>query len=452
MSEYINDNTTDYSKKICIIGGNGYIGTRLIEFLLFRTDYHITVISLKFHKFNIVPSERIITVTGNQDDLPYEFYKTFDSIITFAPFSFNLVKKLGSDQIFVFTDPRYQRLMNNNHYYYIDHAEINGFSQSFNTSNSINKEVFLYKNNLKDRIEQNNVEFVSIFDFCRFIETILIYSTKSFSGRYSLSSETSQFHPFDFISFDTYSSIIDDILTNWNRINNFQISYKCIICQNECKPTKNNPDFLNCTTCFHIQRKLLNITLAHEDKFNETFEEYFLLEHHNYFIGIQNLLVITPWDLKENQKTFLKILIESMSKNDLTIEFVSPSEINNVYSLFDVVLIPYGIDKINNPQVFFSNLLGKLFDNGKIIIQTTNTLPFVNRYNFDKDLGNCFYNTSSMKNLCSQVGLKLCNSHYSTASNLNVFICYKSTNNQQDYLVDTFLYELENEIYDQSSY
>lgn len=452
MNEYIYNNTLDVSKRICIIGANGYIGSRLIEFLLFRTDYHITVLSPQFHSFNITSSERIITFTASQDHLHRDFYKVFDAIISLAPFSFKLLEKIDYEQVFIFTDPRYNAIVTEHHYYYIDHAEINGYSPSFNITNAINQEVFLYKNNLKENIEQNNISFISIFDFCRFIETLLNYSTKSFSGRYFISSETSQFSPFEFIAFDTYNSITDDILSNWNRISNFKTAYKCRVCQNDCKVAKKNPDFLYCTSCFLIQKKLFDITTNENDKFNDTFEEYFLLEHADYFIGIQNILVVTPWELKENQKTFLKILIESMSKTNLRIEFVSFSGIRNVYSLFDIVLLPYGIEMINNPQLLFSNLLGKLFDNGKIIIQTENTLSFINRYNFNKQLGNCFYNTSSMKSLCNKIGLKLCKSHYSINSNLNVFVIFKNTTKQPEELTNTFLYEVENDVYDWASY
>jgi hypothetical protein len=453
MREYIYNDSIENTKRICIIGANGYIGSRLLDFLLFRTDYHITILSPKFHKFNILPSERLVVVTGNQDNLPDEFYNTFSSIITFAPFSRNLVSKINDEQVFIFTDPRYQRMTTNLHYYYIDSAQINGFSPSFDTTKTINKEVFLFKSGLKAEIEQIETSFISIFDFCRFIETVLIYNQTSFSGRYFITSETMQYFPFEFISYDTYNTIIGDILTNWNRIENIKTGYNCMICQSESLTAKNNPDFVYCTYCFHIQKKTMDIITEPKDIFSETFSEYTLIEHANYFSGIHNLLIVTPWNLKECQKTFLRILIEGISQRELKMEFISLSEIKNVYSLFDIVLLPYGIENILNPTVLFSNLLEKLFDNGKIIVQTKNTLPFVTRYNFDNiSIGQSFYNTSSMKGLCNKTGLKLINSHYSRDINLNTFICYKNTGNFEENLVDTFLFELESEVYDEKSY
>lgn len=462
MREYIYNDSVDNIKRICIIGANGYIGSRLLDFLLFRTDYHITILSPIFHKFNILPSERLVIVTSKQDILPDNFYDSFSFIITLAPFSRDLVNKINDEQVFIFTDPRYQRMTTHLHHYFIDCAQINGFSPSFDTSRSINKDVYMFKTGLKTEIEQIEISFVSIFDFCRFIETILIHNQKSFSGRYFITSETRQYYPFEFMSYDTYNTIIGDILTNWNRIENIKIGYKCMICQSESLTAKNNPDFVYCSYCFHIQKKIMNIITDPKDVFTETFSEYTLIEHTNYFDSIHNLLIVTPWKLKECQKTFLRILIESITQKDTTqtqtqkdikMEFVSFSEIKNVYSLFDLVVLPYGIENIINPPVLFSNLLEKLFDNGKIIIQTQNTLPFVTRYNWDNNsMGNSFYNTSSMKSLCNKTGLKLTNSHYSKFDNINTFICQKNTGNFPENLVDTFLFELENDIYDEKSY
>lgn len=455
MNEYIID--IEDKKKICIIGSNGYIGSRIIEFLLFRTDYLITVISNKFHDFNISNSERIVTVTGDQDEIPSIFFKYFDFIVTFAPYSSNLITKIKEDQLFIFTDPRYQHLLpEDQHYYYIDSAEINGYSMSFDISKTINNQVYLYKKGeIQTIVQDDNLSFISIFDYCRFIENILIYGKKEYSGRYTISSFTEQYFPFEFIAYDSYNTIVDDILVNWSSIKHIKDSKKCEICDSKLLKAHKNPDFLYCSECFYIERKVKNTTGNYDDIFMNTFNDYYLMDYSEYFLEIQNILLITPWELTKDQKSFFELFLQTLSKNEnIRISFSSIKEVKNIYSLFDVVLIPYGIDMITNPCEFFENIGNKLFDNGRIILQTPNTLSFVENYNLNVDRNsNIFFNTSCMKTLCKKTGLKLFKSFYSSNdNNICLFICHKDTSSIPDQLIDTLLYELEMDIYDENSY
>ena len=452
MNEYI----IDKKKRICLIGGNGYIGSRLMHFLLFRTDFNIVVVSEKYHDFNKISSEKLVIFTADQDKLPQNFFNTFDCIISLAPYSNKIPLQIHEDTMFIFTDPRYQQIIHTNQYfYYIDSAEVNGFSLSFDLSKNINSSVYEYKIGNSGEINpKNDIPFISIIDFCRYIESLIIYGKKEYSGRYYISSETSNEYPYEFMSYDTIQSITDDILLNWDDISYIKTTPHCIICDSESYKTKNNPDFLYCSNCFHIQRKDFNLTF---DGYNPvyTHDTYFsLLNYPEYFIGAQNVLIVIPHEIKEDEKKYFEEILVKITKNDnLLIEFARDIHLNNVYSLFDIILIPYGIELLCNPYRFLEKISSKLFDQGKLIIQSSNTLSFIGRYNVDiPKQYNSFFNTSSMKILCNKVGLYLKNSYYLN-SNSNLFVCYKAQNNNtSSILVEPFMHELEYDVYQGTSY
>ena len=468
------------TKKILIIGSNGYLGTRLVEFLIFRTDYHITTISQYYSPFNLFKSARLVSFECDQAHFPISCIKQYDVIISLAPKNEKLISYIQSHQTFIFTDPRYQYYLNNIgpfsfSHYHLDLINVNGFSSHFDLSKPINYNVYLYKNDKISELPSHTTEnYLGIFDFCRCIESLIIFGKLSRSGSYRLCSNLPNQLPFDFTYQDTYNTIVREIVDNWDFIKEIKNPISCLICKYPSITIKWNREYVYCTNCFHISKKHIQYDRQNESAQNshqlatnenvENFDSEMVVSEfirryplcETTFVMSQNILVITETILQKKWQIELDKILRSLSDNqNLCITYTTFEKLSSVHSLFDFVFIPDGIQTLENPFTVFKLLGNKLFDNGKIILKTTSTIPFL----LPVDLSNwlvpkvvSFYNIYSLKLLIERHNLYINKSNY--MENGENIICMISKKNSciSECVNDCFLYELERGVYLETSY
>lgn len=473
------------AKKILIIGSNGYLGSRLIEFLIFRTDYHITTVSQYYSEFNIFKSSRLVSFECDQQYFPIECVSNYDVIISFAPKYEKLVSYIQPSQTFIFTDPRYFQLCNHQFsFYHLDLINVNGFSQLFDLSRPINYAVYLFKNNqLSDIPNNNNENFLGILDFCRCIEALIIFGRLSRSGSYKICSNLENSLPFNFTYQDTYGSIIRDILSNWDNIIEIKNPISCLLCKHPANRVGWNWEFVVCSNCFHIQRKykywIQNEThndtdntdeqysLSHNANENENdilnvddeiisnFTERYPLCRQN-LVNSHNILIVTPIMLEKRWQFILNHILKILADNpNLSIVYTTFRKLRGIHSLFDFIFLPDGIQTLDNPFSVFQLLSNKLFDNGNIILKTSSTIPFLSPIDLSNYLSQkaiSFHNTYSLKTLIERYSLYLNKSNY--IDNGENIICIISKKNDciSPCVNRCFVYEIENSVYDQNSY
>lgn len=474
------------TKKILIIGSNGYLGSRLIEFLIFRTDYSITTVSHYYYDFNLFKSSRLISFQCDQKFFPVECIKNFDIIISLAPKYEKLVSFIKPSQTFIFTDPRYLNLISNRinsgnnesifSYYHLELVNINGFSTVFDLSKSINYNVYLYKNNNSSTLSrESNENILGIYDFCRCIESLIIFGRMSRSGSYKLCSNLPNSLPFNFTYQDTYNTIVTEILDNWTSIRELKNPTLCLICKHPSNKIHWNCEFVFCTYCFHVQRKYI---LLEENSNNEKLDiqennqevdilnfdmneilSQFLTRYslcRENLVNSHNILIATPKILEKHWQVILDKILKTLSENsNLSIIYTTFNSIDNIHSLFDFIFLPDGIQTLDNPFKIFRLLSNKLFDNGKIILKTSSSIPFLSHVDLSTYITSkaiSFYNTYSLKVLIERFNLYLNKCSYTEVGE-NI-LCMISKKNEciSSCVNECFIYEVENNVYDQYSY
>jgi hypothetical protein len=499
------------TKRILIIGSNGYIGSRLVEFLLFRTDYSITTVSNYYYEFNLFKSSRLVSFQCDQRYYPSECIRDFDVVISFAPKYESLIHYLQPEQTFIFTDPRYlfsiQNLFPRNetvqqfsfNYYHLELINVNGFSPVLDLSKSINYNIYLYKNNRIPVVPlYNNENFLGILDFCRCIESFIIFGRLSLSGSYKLCSSLPNNLPFHFIYQDTYNTIVTEILENWNSILQIKNPKPCLICSCPTKVVYWNSDYVVCKNCFHIQRKHTikwdepqeqqrnNDNEKDNDNDNDNGNDngndrdndngndnghsdghvnideiitHFLSRYslcRENLVNSQNILILTPKILPKRWQGILNRVLKSLSQNsNLSVVYSSFVYSSTVHSLFDIIFIPDGIQMIENPYMNFRLISNKLFDNGKIILKTASTIPFLSPIDLSSYITSnnvSFYNTYSLRLLVEKYSLYINKCDYTDAGENILCLISKKNNCISSCVNDCSIYEIENNIYDQYSY
>lgn len=223
-------------KNILIIGGGGYIGSVLSNFLSQNTDFDITSIDINHtYKYN-----RINYINDKYDNLNVEFYNKFTDIILLAGHScisnskdlLNVIdnnvrnfawlleiindnQKLiyaSSSSIYGFNNKEtseeftnynpitYYDLckyiidniakLSNKHYYGLRFGSVNGFSDNLRTDIMINSMIYNGKLNNKFVIKNKNTyrPILGINDLCKVFLTIINNENKELSGIYNINS------------------------------------------------------------------------------------------------------------------------------------------------------------------------------------------------------------------------------------------------------------------------
>lgn len=382
------------SNKILIIGGLGYCGTALIDYIKKTNNLlNITVIDTENYNNNVSKNTSVNYINGKYQNLPENFFKQFSDIILLAGqgsvsnsknvlnvidnniknFAW-LTSILTKDQKLIYAssssvygktdnkevsentlgfepynyydwskqniDQLCELNRDNLHFYGLRFGTVNGFSRNLRNDVMINSMCFNAKNNGKIFVSKNDVNrpILGINDLCKAIMTIIYKGTFEKSGVYNLNSfnsglkviadnvskickvdledyaesnqiinfklqtksydfkinSTKFIKTFDFTFEDTLESITNNLLNEWNEIENFQnrlndtfVDYKqitkCRVCDKKTtslldlntQPLANNytkfsntldynPIHINieeiyplhlhyCENCFHVQ-------------------------------------------------------------------------------------------------------------------------------------------------------------------------------------------------------
>lgn len=227
--------------KILIIGGLGYCGTALVDYLY--NLFKITVVDTENYNSNVSKNLGVNYINGKYQNLPETFFKEFTEIILLAGqgsvsnskdvtnvidnniknFAW-LIKLLNKDQklIYASSSSVYGRTNNkevseemvgyqpynyydwskqnidqlcdlnrdNLQFYCLRFGTVNGFSRNLRNDVMINSMCFNAKNNGKIFVSKNNVNrpILGINDLCKAILTIIYNGTFEKSGIYNLNS------------------------------------------------------------------------------------------------------------------------------------------------------------------------------------------------------------------------------------------------------------------------
>jgi len=223
---------------ILIIGGEGYIGSKLVDYLQQKSKYKITIIDTDFYGSY---SKNIQKVIGKYQDLSLSFLNLFDiiillagqssvsnsnnltsvmdnNIVNFACLLDNLTEKqkfiyissssvygqinnknVNEDEklslpynLYDFSKQTIDQLasLSNKHYYSLRLGIVNGFSRNLRNDMMINNMVFNAKKNNKIFVTNKNVNraILGINDLCRVIEILINNTDKTKSGIYNICS------------------------------------------------------------------------------------------------------------------------------------------------------------------------------------------------------------------------------------------------------------------------
>lgn len=288
--------------KILIIGGNGYVGTHLIDYITNNhPEYQIVMVDYKIYD-NLNQLPNIQYICAKFQDLPVSFYEDFTDIIMLSGQSsvgnsndlltvvennvrsfawlINLIRpeqKLiyaSSSSIYCNTygldvDEEYNKTSNNGPYNYYDwskysidqlaelsgkqyyslrFATVNGFSRNFRNDIMINSMIFNAIQNSKVYVSNGQVNrpILGIDDLSRAIMTIIQKGQKKYSGIYNLN------------SFNTTVNEIAEFTSN--------------ICNVPCENINTNIN--NSTINFNVGKKIYDFRI-HSQKFINTFNFQF---------------------------------------------------------------------------------------------------------------------------------------------------------------------------------
>jgi len=230
--------------KLLVIGGSGYIGTKLIDYLKDKTDKSIVVVDSENYNGSLQKRDDIHYITGKFQDLPKSFYSEFSDIVLLAGqgsvsnsknvlnvidnnvrnFAW-LLELITSEQklIYASSSSVYGRTNNKEvdeefsktsgyepynyydwskqtidqlaelsgkHYYSLRFGTVNGFSRNLRNDVMINSMSFNAKKNGKIFVSNNNVNrpILGVNDLSRAIWTIIQNGHKDLSGIYNLNS------------------------------------------------------------------------------------------------------------------------------------------------------------------------------------------------------------------------------------------------------------------------
>ena len=317
------------NKKLLIIGGEGYIGTHLLDYLKINgvgstSSCSLTCLDLGINSNNIKELDDVIYIKKKYQDMPTEWFANFTDIILLAGQSScgnsnnlldvidnnirnfaQLLEKLGDNQKLIYASSSSVYGNTNNmevnedfleyepynyydwskytidqlaslsgkHYYGLRFGTVSGFSRNLRNDIMINSMCYNAKINENIFVHCGNVNrpLLGINDLTKAILTIINNGTLDKAGIYNLNS---------------FNSNVSDIA---NTIAN--------ICKVPCKNIENieNIEDLN----FKIQKKSYDFKISSE-KFMKAFN--FVFEDNIYSITNE---LLQKWDIIENQQNRL---------------------------------------------------------------------------------------------------------------------------------------------------
>jgi nucleoside-diphosphate-sugar epimerase len=310
------------NKKLLIIGGNGYIGTHLLDYLKINGLSSITTcLYLGKHSNDIKKLDDVIYIKAKYQDMPNEWFADFTDIVLLAGQSScgnsnnilnvidnnirnfaQLLENIGDNQKFIYASSssvygntnnkeaneeysyyepynyydwsKYTidqlAILSEKHYYGLRFGTVSGFSRNLRNDIMINSMCYNAKTNGNIYVHNGymNRPVLGINDLNKAILTIINNGTLDKSGIYNLNS---------------FNSSVSDIANT-----------VADICKVPCKNLENNQD-LN----FKIQKKSYDIKIS-SDKFIKAFN--FIFEDNIYSITNELLL---KWDNIENKQNRL---------------------------------------------------------------------------------------------------------------------------------------------------
>jgi len=210
--------------------------------------------------------------------------------------------------------------------------------------------------------------------------------------------------------------------------------YKCIICNNN-QYNKFYSSYLYCTECFHIQKKnLKNKELVQKQlQYNQNPYKQFILNRirtiNSDTYKILNLSDTNTVLLDEIYEVLLKKTskynIETVSVSTLfnpsffskhkhhkfTLSEYTTDIIKNTYGNFDIIILNDSLNYDNNPQTILK-CCEQLSHNNTVLFSInlhTRIFSSIKLFRIDNDI-NSIFNTNSMKQLCYNSNMQLCNS------------------------------------------
>jgi nucleoside-diphosphate-sugar epimerase/2-polyprenyl-3-methyl-5-hydroxy-6-metoxy-1,4-benzoquinol methylase len=318
--------------KILIIGGKGYIGTALLDFLKTMDNNVITIVDSENYSMNVQEYADIEYINAKYQDLPETFYHQFDSIILLAGQSsvsnstngLNVVDNnvrnfawllqavkhetkfiyASSSSVYGKTDSKevdetYSKTsgyipynyydwskqtidqlaeLSDKEYYGLRFGTVNGFSRNMRNDIMINSMCYNAKVNEKLCVFNADVNrpILGMYDLCHAIWTILLYGKKEYSGVYNLH------------SFNANVSEIAETVSKLCKI-------PCTYIQQQ-----DNNNILN----FKLQTNAYDFKIS-SNKFSETFNQNFGFEFKDTIDSIVQLL-LENWHNVENFQNRMK--------------------------------------------------------------------------------------------------------------------------------------------------
>lgn len=430
------DNYSLKTKKILVIGGNGYIGNRLVDYLV-EQKFDITILDRNDHvndqllDFNKLYSEMmdppcaINYIKANYTRIVDTFFKAFDSIV-FLVNEFDLadlchlLNNLEPHQQFIFgkfceNDDQLYKLvsaLHSSNYCCLDFGQLYGVSRNFKPETDKITHIDHFCEAVTTVIKTNFL-FNGIFNFNNF-ESIFNFKFRNVSEMHS---ETS-------------------VILNTIVVKDLNSTRNCQVCENLTTKFCNlgelpldeydvhDTSLYYCSDCFHIQSNGMGNAIEYLDS---EFKEFsynlaiFSLARLGYFNNHQS-------DFKETGQVKILIIgdnytdyqkeaynfIQSECGMQLCVNTCRLKDIDNLLisasESFDLIIC-FDFDYIVNLHETLSLLKNLLNHDGLILLQcqsniTSSPLDFFNGVNSKRI---SYFSINSMKKLCSDNELYLNN-------------------------------------------
>jgi hypothetical protein len=448
------------AKKILVIGGNGYIGNRLVDYfveqkfditILDRND-HVNDKLLEFNKLYSEMTSSINYIKANYTRIADTFFKAFDSIV-FLVNEFelvelcNLLNNLEPHQQFIFgkfceNDIQLHKLvsaLHSSNYCCLDFGQLYGVSRNF-----------------KPEVDK----ITHIDHFCEAVTAVIVRNL--FNGIFNFNNFQSIFN----FKFSNVSEVQHSVILNTIVKNDLKNYKNCRVCQNLTTKFCNvgelpldeydihDTSLYYCSDCFHIQS---NGTGNAIENLCSEFKEFsynlaiFSLTRLSYFNDHQSdfketaqvkILIIGDGDNYTNYQKEAYNLIQTECGIQLCVNTCRLKDIDNLLisaaESFDVIIC-FDFDYIINLHETLTLLKILLNHDGLIFLQcqsniTSSPVGFFNGVNSRRS---SYFSLNSMKKLCSDNELYLNNGFEVD----DQYYVYEVTNRVFNRNIDDLLYK-----------
>jgi len=268
--------------KTLIIGGMGYIGVALVDYLIEHLNHSIVVIDSEEYCKSVKKRNNVEYIVSEFQNLPKQYYLQFSNIILLAgqgsvSNSNNLInvinnniknfawllENITSSQKFIYAssssiygntldkevDEDYSNTngykpynyydwskqtidqlseLSNKHYYSLRFGTVNGFSRNLRSDLMINSMIYNAKTNGKIFVSNKHINrpILGIQDLCRAVYTIVINGKQELSGVYNLNSFNSTIEQIATCVARSINVPCEE-LTTQTQVVNFKLQTKC---------------------------------------------------------------------------------------------------------------------------------------------------------------------------------------------------------------------------------